>query len=592
MSKSMNTIKKTWPYLKGPIIASLILFGSWIKQFIPTYSFAKLILKTTFTLTESANKMGVHFIHTPNPVHPWFEHIKPWHQAAGASVSVADVNNDGWYDFYLTNSGKNSLNQLYINDKNGHFVEQGEKFQVANINQENYSMGSLFFDCNNDGFKDLVILRECPALFINKNGKTFTDATSQSGLTQCRHYMTAGNFYDLDNDGDLDLILGAYYDEDLWHPKTSMVMPYGFLNSTNKAPLDVFINNGSCQFTKSPNNLGIYTRGWNFNFTFYHVDDSGYPILWVNNDYGVDSLFNWDAEKKVFKNIGDKISNAGQSRNGMGMAIADLFNQNQLFFYASHVLAPMQKTSGNILWQYKSDGSMVKTPDALGGRKCHWSWGSQFVDLDNNGFLDLVVVNGFITGKNALKNYWYNITVLDSMDREFSRNAKNWPPWGDVSLEGGTQNCLFYNTGKSLLNIVDKVEDFGKSRFDGRGVATIDINNNGSMSLIVANQMGPTQIYFNEQKNKNAWIGFNLVSNKTSAPSALGTRIKLYLMDGVILQKQHWPKTGFSSQNDDRIHFGLGTSRLNKIEVEWPHRKPIEYTDLKINSYNVLKEPQ
>ena len=190
-----------------------------------------------FYFQEVSQQAGIHFVHQAPTLDPKLHHIMPEVASMGAAVSIVDFDRDGWPDIYVTNSGEGSQNALYRNLHDGTFQDVAEELGVADVNQREtgVSMGAVWGDYDNDGYEDLFLYKwGRPELFHNDQGKHFTRVSEQAGLPRWVNANTA-IWFDYDGDGLLDLFIGGYYSEDidLWHLKTTRMMPESFEYAKN-----------------------------------------------------------------------------------------------------------------------------------------------------------------------------------------------------------------------------------------------------------------------------------------------------------------------------------------------------------------------
>ena len=190
-----------------------------------------------FRFEEVSKAAGIDFTHTAPKLDAKLEHIMPQVASMGAAVSVVDFDRDGWQDIYVTNSGEGSRNALYRNNADGTFKDVAAELGLADVNRpgEGVSTGGVWGDYDNDGWEDLFLYKwGRPELFHNEAGKGFKRATEGAGLPAWVNANTAV-WLDYDRDGLLDLFLGGYYPEDvdLWHLKTTKMMPESFEYARN-----------------------------------------------------------------------------------------------------------------------------------------------------------------------------------------------------------------------------------------------------------------------------------------------------------------------------------------------------------------------
>ena len=259
-----------------------------------------------FYLEEVGHASGVNFVHQAPTLDHQLDHIMPQVASMGAAVSIVDFDRDGWADIYVTNSGEGSKNALYRNTGDGSFKDVAADFGVADLNQlgTGVSMGAVWGDYDNDGYEDLFLYKwGRPELFHNDAGKKFTRVTENAGLPTWVNANTAV-WFDYDGDGTLDLFLGGYYaeDVDLWHLKTTRMMPESFEYAKNGGRKYLFHNLGNGSFEEVSAKLGIDTRRWALAATAADLRGTGHPDLFIANDYGISELYFNDG--KQFREVG------------------------------------------------------------------------------------------------------------------------------------------------------------------------------------------------------------------------------------------------------------------------------------------------
>jgi hypothetical protein len=199
-----------------------------------------------------------------------------------------------------------------------------------------------------------------------------------------------------------------------------------------------------------------------------------------------------------------------------------------------------------------------------------WSFGAQFGDLNNDGTLDLYLVNGYVSADRKT-NYWYDFSKIAGGNSTIISDAAHWPAMDGRSLSGYQQKKVWLNDGTGkFVNVAQAVG--ATDVFDGRAVTLVDLWNRGVLDVVVANQKGPLLIYKNNVTPDNAWINFDL-EGTASNRSAIGAEVRVFWNGRQQVQTVSGG-SGFCSQNQRRLHFGLGRNpQLEKVEIRWPSGK-------------------
>jgi hypothetical protein len=382
-------------------------------------------------------------------------------------------------------------------------------------------------------------------------------------------------WFDYDRDGRLDLFLGGYYaeDVDLWHLKNTKMMPESFEYAKNGGRKYLFHNLGDGSFEEVSQKLGIDTRRWALAATVADLRGTGNQDLFIANDYGISELYFNDG--KQFHEAGKSTGVGFSPKSGMNASVGDVLNQGRYSIYVSNISEEGILIQGNNLWVPRdgTGGDAVKYDNLaramdveIGG----WSFGAQFGDLNNDGTLDLYLVNGYVSADRKA-NYWYDFSKIAGGNSTIISDAAHWPAMDGRSLSGYQQKKVWINDGAGKF--VDVAQAVGASDvFDGRAVALVDLWNRGVLDVVVANQRGPLLIYKNNVEQQNKWIDFEL-EGASSNRSAIGAEVKLF-WDGRQQVQQVSGGSGFCSQNQRRLHFGLGKNpQIDRAEIRWPSGK-------------------
>ena len=546
-----------------------------------------------FSLEEVARESGVDFLHRGPSLDAKLNHIMPHVAAMGAAVSVADFDRDGWQDLYVTNSGEGSANRLYRNLGDGQFVDAAEGLGVADLNHPGtgVSVGSVWGDYNNDGFEDLFVYKwGRPELFRNEDGRGFVRVTEEAGLPG---WINAGSavWLDYDCDGHLDLFIAGYWPDglDLWHLESTRMMPESFEYAENGGRKYLLRNLGDGRFEDVAERLGIRSRRWTLAVAAGDLNRSGYPDLFLSNDYGVSELYR-NQGGKAFEEVGRRAGVGYQPKSGMNAVFGDVLNQGRLAIYETNISEAGVLLQGNNLWIARKgdDLAFENLAQVMGVELGDWSFGAQFGDLNNDGRLDLYLTNGYVSASES-DSYWYDFSQVAGGHRAIISDAKNWPAMKGRSLAGYQRARVWVNDG--MGRFVDAAPAVGvNDRYDGRAVALVDLWNRGVLDVVVANQRGPLLIYRNTVSPDRQWIGFELAGG-TSNQSAIGAQVRLF-WNGQEQMQEVSGGSGFSSQNQRRLHFGLGADpSLEKVVVTWPSGRRRTMENLALNVYHRIEEP-
>jgi enediyne biosynthesis protein E4 len=579
-----------------------------------------------FVLREVSAEAGIDFRHAQVRLDPLIANVEPHVAAMGAAVSVADADGDGWPDLYATTSAFGTRNALYLNRHDGRFEELAGAAGIADVNRdgEGASMGSVWADADNDGDEDLFLYKWGYAQLFRNDGKqgapSFTDVTQAAGL---RRWMNSNSavWFDYDRDGRIDLYVAGYFPEtlDLWHLKTTRIMQDSFEFATNGGHNVLWRNlgpgpDGVPRFEDVTEATGCDSTRWTLAVAAADFDGDGWQDLYLANDYGPEELFlNVDGERFEIASVG-----LGEdSKSGMAVAVGDVRNDGTLATFVTNISKAGYLFQGNnlrlnLLHQgglhqggqqggRGRDGAGQGAPDdaSVGSGRfenvaqgvvadCGWAWGAQFGDLDNDGWQDLFVVNGFISADRE-QDYWYDMGKVAGGAGNLFMDTKHWAPIGSRSLSGYERSRVLLNRRKAPF--VDVAAAVGVTdELDGRAVALADLWNRGVLDVVVANQKGPLLVYRNEVAPGRGWIGFDL-RGEAGNRSAIGAQ--LTLSAGGMRQAQVvMAGSGFCSQNDRRLHFGLGeATAVEQAVIRWPSGREQVLAAPEPGRMHVVKEP-
>jgi hypothetical protein len=560
-----------------------------------TSSTSTALTRYGLNFAEVAKASGIDFTHAAPKLDPKLDHIMTQIASMGAAVSIVDFDRDGWQDIYLTNSGEGSKSALYRNLGDSKFKDVAAELGVCDLNlrETGVSMGAVWGDYDNDGYEDLFLYRwGRPDLFHNDGGKGFTRVSEQAGLPRWINANSA-IWFDYDRDGKLDLFVAGYYDEkfDLWNLKDTKMMPESFEYAQNGGRKYLFHNLGGGKFEEVAEQLGIKTRRWALAAVAADLRGTGYPDLFIANDYGVSELFFNEGGKK-FREAGKETGIGFAPKSGMTAAIGDPLNRGDFAIYVSNISEEGVLIQGNNLWvpRVGTSGENLKFDNLardLGVEIGGWSWGAQFGDLNNDGYQDIYLVNGYISADRNT-SYWYDYSKVTGGNTTIISDAKNWPPMNNRSLAGYQQKRVWINDGAGQFKEVAQIVGV-TDVCDGRSVALGDFTNSGKLDAVVANQKGPALLYKNTVAPDNKWIDFEL-EGSASNRSAIGAQVRVF-WNGQRQAQEVTGGSGFCAQNQRRLHFGLGkNANVDRVEIRWPSGKTQTIRAPETNKIHKLKE--
>jgi len=530
------------------------------------------LLRYGFYLEEVADQVGASFVHQGPKLDEKLDHIFMQVASMGAGVSIVDVDRDGWQDIYVTNSGEGSQNAFFRNRGDGLFDDVASAFGLANVNQDEtgVSMGSVWGDYDNDGFEDLFLYKwGRPELFRNIGGEKFIRVTDEAGLPDWINANTA-IWFDFDRDGALDLFIGGYFPErfDLWNLTTTAVMPESLEYARNGGRNYLLRNLGDGSFEDVTESMGLSGKRWTLAAAAADLRGTGFPDLVLANDFGIEDVY-FNMSGTRFENAGSQTGIGFVPKSGMNVSFGDLSNEGRLSIYVTNISEPGMLLQGNNLWVPRRDGSVRfdNLASILGVELGGWGYGAQFGDFNNDGALDLYMVNGFVSDKPDT-DYWYDLSSFSTGSSNIIVDAKNWPAMNGRSLSGYQETNVWLNQGWSgFANVASEIG--AADRYDGRAVALADLWNRGVLDVIVANQRGPLLIYRNTVEEGRNWIGFELKGNSSNR-SAIGAQVTLFRRGDRQLQEVSGG-SGFAAQNQRSLHFGLGSDPfVDHVTIRWP----------------------
>lgn len=525
-------------------------------------------------LVDVTEKCGIHFSHNSSPNNKYVV------ESMSGGVILIDYDRDGWPDIYFTNAptveqaikGEKARGALFHNNHDGTFTDVTDK---AGLATPCFAMGGAVGDYNNDGWPDLYLTCLGGNVLMRNNGDgTFTDVTKRAGVADGR-WSTGAAFGDYDGDGFLDLMVTNYVDFHL-----DDLPGFGKAPNCKYRGIDVqcgprglkgagdalFHNNGDGTFTEVSHSAGVSDPDGYYGMTaiFADFNNVGRPDIYVAND---------STPKFLYKNLGGgkfqeiglesgtAVSEDGSEQASMGIAIGDYLHTGRPSLYITNFSDEydlLYRNDGN--WNftdvsYKSGVAVPSLP--------YVKWGTAFVDLDNDGWLDLFTVSGHV---------YPQVDALPSGARYREPKLLQMNVGDGTFCDAGTQ------AGPALLE--PRVS---------RGVAIGDLFNDGQMDIVVNDLAGGPMVLRNQGIAGRHWVSFELAGTKSNR-LAIGARLKL-IAGGMTQTDEIHSGGSYLSQNDLRVHFGLDkATKIDSLEIRWPSGRVDTIKDLQADKfYSVLE---
>ena len=485
-------------------------------------------------------------------------------ETLGSGCAFLDYDADGWQDILLVNGAdwpghqkQRSTLRLYRNNRNGTFTDVT---RVAGLDIEMYGMGVAVGDYNNDGFPDIFI--SCVGqsrLFRNTGKGSFVDVTRTSGLGGRQAFSTSAMWVDVDRDGLLDLFVCNYVrwsaDQDVFCSldgrQKSYCTPEAYRGETSW----LFRNRGNGTFEDVTATCGIFdSTSKALGVALIDHDQDGWPDIFVANDTQPNKLYR-NQRNGTFKDIalqaGVALSVDGKARAGMGVDVGDIDNSGTSSLAITNFEGEMiglyrRGQSGTYRDAATEAGIGFPSRNRLG-------FGCVFADLDLDGRLDLLTVNGHI----------------DDTVRNIRGNVGH-----------AQQPQLFLNQGNGRFRDASATVGpaFGQQRV-GRGLAVGDFDGDGDLDLLMTTNNGPAVLLRNDQTGGNRSIRFRLVGT-TSNRDAIGATLRIF-HDGITQTRMVRSGSSYLSQSELPVTFGVGRrERIDRAVVTWPNGRTEEFKDV------------
>jgi len=514
-------------------------------------------------------------------------------------MSAVDYDNDGNYDLFIPDGVEA---KLFRNKGDGTFEDVTSGAGLGGL--DGVGVG-VFADFDNDGQKDLFVGRtfQHNQLFHNNGNGTFTDVTAKSGIGE-DSCTTVASWGDYDNDGRIDLYVGRYMDPRLGIPTT--------FYARNGLPNQLYHNNGDGTFTNVTIQAGVGDTGLCLGTVWGDYDGDGFPDLYVVNDFGRKTLYH-NERNGTFKDV-SVASGTLDYGAGMSASFGDYNNDGKLDIYVANILSEeawfaewptvgrymtncwkqgvwksdmplywqifrqsglgfvgvfQQMASGNTLLRNRGDGTFEDVTTKAHAAPVGWFWGSNFGDLDNDGWLDIYSVNGWVYNDKGTEIELDFLNGVVSEQQKYKTGIFFDPKhFGKMSWHGWERNRHLRNNGDGTFTEIGRAAG-DDLLLNSRGLAFADFWNRGVLDMAVSASTDRHALLKNQFAGRRHWLEVELTGTKSNR-DAVGARVTIKIgnreqMREVVLGD------GYGSQNSLRQHFGLADSAsVDELIVKWP----------------------
>jgi hypothetical protein len=501
-------------------------------------------------------------------------------ETTGTGVAILDYDNDGWPDIFIVNgttlegfpAGQGPTNHLYRNNHDGTFTDVTVK---AGLVATGWGQGVCAGDYNNDGWEDLYVTYYGKNRLYHNQGGVFTEVAEKAGVAGSgKAWGTGCAWVDYDRDGRLDLMVSNYVDFDLataptpgerpsciWKGVPVMCGPRGLAGSKNI----LYHSRGDGTFEDVTVKAHIDQTDGHYAFSVSTLDynDDGWPDIYVACDSTPSILYrnNHDGTfTDVAVTSGAAFNEDGREQAGMGATIGDFNGDGRPDIFKTNF-----SDDTSTLYRNNGDGTFddVTSAAGLGLYTKYLGWGTMFFDFDNDGWPDLLLVNGHVypeVDKNNLGSNYQEPRIL------------------------------YHNLGKG--NFADISAGAGpgiNTAASSRGLAVGDLWNDGRISAVISNMNGGPSLLVNQVRSANHWITFRTVGTKSNR-DGIGAKIAVKV-GGRELVDEVRSGSSYDSSSDMRVHFGLGgAAKVESVQVRWPGGLVERYENLAVDAIHTVKE--
>ncbi len=501
-------------------------------------------------------------------------------ETTGTGAAIFDYDNDGWPDIFLVNgttlegfpAGQAPTNHLYRNNHDGTFTDVAAK---AGLNATGWGQGVCVGDYDNDGWEDLYVTYYGKnRLYHNQNG-AFTEVAEKAGVAGSgKAWGTGCAWVDYDRDGHLDLMIANYVDFDLataptpgerpscvWKGVPVMCGPRGLAGAKNI----LYHSRGDGTFEDVTTKAHIDQTDGHYAFSVSTLDynDDGWPDIYVACD-STPSILYRNNRDGTFTDVavvsGAAFNEDGREQAGMGATIGDYNGDGRPDIFKTNF-----SDDTSTLYRNNGDGTFddVTSAAGLGLYTKYLGWGTMFLDFDNDGWLDLLLVNGH---------------VYPEVDKNNLGSNYEEP------------RILYHNLGKGTFTDISASAGPGiNMHASSRGLAVGDLWNDGRISAVITNLNSAPSLLVNQVHNSNHWIAIRTLGTKSNR-DGIGARISVKAGARTLVDEVR-SGSSYNSSSDMRVHFGLGSAaKVDSVQIRWPSGLTERFANLPADSVHALKE--
>ena len=546
-----------------------------IVGFSPTLSREE---KASVTYVDATASSGLRFLHRNSKTSE-----KYLLETMTGGVALIDYDGDGWEDVFFVNGAKlndpqpdNEIldksapefwNRMFHNNKDGTFSDVTEK---TGLRGKGYGMGAAVGDYDNDGHMDLFVSNFGQSILYRNNGDgTFSDVTVQSKM-DVQGWACSAGFFDYNNDGFLDLFVTRYM---VWNfslnincgPKIPGGRAYCHPDNFKSISNYLFRNNGDGTFTDVSKTSHIAdSPGKGLGVAFADFNNDGFIDVEVANDQVQQFLFKNNGNgtfEEIAVLAGMGFTEDGKTFSGMGTDFVDLDNDG-----FPDIVTTALSNESYAYFHNNGDESFTYATliSGLGEiTRLLSGWGLRIFDYDNDGFKDLFIANGHV------------------MD-----NIENTQP----HLRSMQKPSLFRNVNNKFVDVSDVSGGTFQQTWAGRGAAFGDLDNDGDIDIVVSNCNGSSYYIRNDGGNRNNWIAVEVRGIKSNR-NGIGARLKLTSESGKVQYNMVSTTSSYLSASDQRVFFGLGAeNKIKEIEITWPGGHKQKVLEPKLNELLKIEE--